>query len=159
MVALTTDPKRFAIVAITRDEAIIWREGLDSVNPPLRIKAPVEVDHRHRRTGQFHHGHDTNHRFPDYFESVANELSGAEAILVMGHGKGNGSYGSLLIDHLNQKHRDLGLKVVDLLTVNLPALSIHEVEAHARGWFEEHHGRLSRWHGRKGDRRLEDRNR
>ena len=155
MNALVTDPRKFIIIAITRDEAIIWTEGLDSLHPPIRIKAPVEVNHRHMRTGQFHHGHDTNHRFPDYFEEIAGHLDGSKSILIMGHGKGNGSYGALLIDFLNEKHHQIGSKVVDLLTVNLPALSIHEIEAHARGWFEKNHQRLSRWHDRKGDRRLQ----
>ncbi len=155
MTALITDPRKFAIVAISRDEAIIWKDGLDSVHAPMRIKPPVEADHRHRRTGQFHHGHDTNHRFPEYFEEISRELGDAQAILIMGHGTGNVSYGSLLIDYLNEKHHQIGMKVVDLLKVNLPALSIHEVEAHARGWFEKNYGRLSRWHGRKGDRRLQ----
>lgn len=154
MISLVADMRRFAFVAIERDEAIIWNEGLDSVNPPIRVKPPIEADHRHMRTGQYQHGHDTKHRFPEYFEEVASHLKKAEVIVIMSHGKGKGNYGLHLIDHLNEKHRDIASRVADHITVNIPALSVHELEAHARGWFEKNYRKLGSWHGRKRDRRF-----
>jgi hypothetical protein len=154
MITLITNPNRFSIVAISRDEAIVWREGLDTTESPLRIKPPVEADHRHMRTGQFNHGHDTEHRFPEYFEEVSTHLRDAESILILEHGKGNGNYGQLLAKHFEKKHPDLAEKVVDHLTVNIPALSVHELEAYARGWFEKNYRKLGSWHGRKADRRF-----
>ena len=154
MISLVADMRRFAFVAIERDEAIIWNEGLDSVNPPIKVKPPVEADHRHMRTGQYQHGHDTKHRFPEYFEEVASHLKKAEVIVIMSHGKGKGNYGLHLIDHLNEKHRDLASRVADHITVNIPALSVHELEAYARGWFEKNYRKLGSWHGRKRDRRF-----
>jgi hypothetical protein len=74
MISLVADMRRYAFVAIERDEAILWNEGLDSVSGPIHVKAPVEVDHRHMRTGQYQHGHDTKHRFPEYFEEIASHL-------------------------------------------------------------------------------------
>lgn len=154
MISLVADMRRYAFVAIERDEAIIWSEGLDSVSGPIHVKAPVEVDHRHMRTGQYQHGHDTKHRFPEYFEEIASHLKKADVIVIMSHGQGKSNYGLHLIDHLNEKHPDLAAKVVDHLTVNLPALSIPELEAYARGWFEKNYRKLGTWHGRKRDRRF-----
>ena len=154
MISLVADMRRYAFIAIERDEAIIWNEGLDSVSGPIHVKAPVEVDHRHMRTGQFQHGHDTKHRFPEYFEEIASHLKKPEVVVIMSHGKGKADYGLHLIDHLNHKHPEIASKVVDHLTVNIPALTIHELEAYARGWFEKNYRKLSSWHGRKRDRRL-----
>lgn len=154
MISLVADMRRFAFVAIERDEAIIWNEGLDSVNPPIRVKPPVEADHRHMRTGQYQHGHDTKHRFPEYFEEIASHLKKAEVIVIMSHGKGKANYGLHLIEHLNEKHRDIASRVADHITVDIPALSVHELEAHARGWFEKNYRKLGSWHGRRVDRRF-----
>lgn len=154
MISLVADMRRFAFVAIERDQAIIWNEGLDSVNPPIRVKPPVEVDHRHLRTGQYQHGHDTKHRFPEYFEEISSHLKKAEVIVIMSHGKGKGNYGLHLIDHLNKKHSDLASRVADHMNVNMPALSVHELEAYARGWFEKNYRKLGSWHSRRADRRL-----
>jgi hypothetical protein len=59
MISVVADMQRYGFVAIERDEAIIWNEGLDSVKGPIHVKAPIEVDHRHMRTGQYQHGHPT----------------------------------------------------------------------------------------------------
>lgn len=154
MISVVEDMRRFAFVAIERDEAIIWNEGLDSTSGPIRVKPPTEVDHRHMRTGQYQRGHDTKHRFPEYFEEIASHLKKPEVVVIMSHGKGKGDYGLHLIDHLNKKHPEIAAKVVDQIKVNLPALSVYEMEAHARGWFEKNYRKLTSWHGRRADRRL-----
>jgi hypothetical protein len=106
------------------------------------------------RTGQYQHGHDTEHRSPEYFEEIASHLKKSEVVVIMSHGKGKANYGLHLIDHLNLKHPDIAAKVVDHLTVNIPALTVHELEAHARGWFEKNYRKLGSWHGRRRDRRF-----
>lgn len=154
MISVVADMQRYGFVAIERDEAIIWNEGLDSVKGPIHVKAPIEVDHRHMRTGQYQHGHDTEHRSPEYFEEIASHLKKSEVVVIMSHGKGKANYGLHLIDHLNLKHPDIAAKVADHLTVNIPALTVHELEAHARGWFEKNYRKLGSWHGRRRDRRF-----
>lgn len=154
MISVVENMRRFAFVAISRDEAIIWNEGLDSLNPPIRVSAPAEMKHRYMRPAQFHHGHDTDHLPPAYFEEIASHIKDAKSIVIMSHGKGKGNYGMHLLDFLKEKHPQLAGRVIDLVNVNLPALSIHELEAHARGWFEKNYRKLGSWHRRKADRRF-----
>jgi hypothetical protein len=154
MISVVESMRRFAFVAIARDEAIIWNEGLDSLNPPIRIKAPPEMKHRYMRPAQFHRGHDTDHLPPEYFEEIASYLNDGKSIVIMSHGKGKGNYGLHLMDYLKSKYPQIAAQVVDQLNVNIPALSIHELEAHARGWFEKNYKKLGSWHRRKADRRF-----
>jgi hypothetical protein len=154
MISVVENMRRFAFVAISRDHAIIWNEGLDSLNPPIRVEAPPEMKHRYMRPAQFHHGHDTDHLPPEYFEEIASHLDDGQSIVIMSHGKGKANYGLHLIDHLKAKHPEISSRVVDHLTVNIPALSTHELEAHARGWFEKNYKKLGSWHRRKADRRF-----
>jgi hypothetical protein len=148
------NPEKFAVVAITRDEAKIWKSGIGPADLPIHVRPPIELDHRHKRTGQFKHGHDTAHRFPEYFEDVAEELREFQGILIMGHGKGNGSYGQLLLKYFEKKHPDLLTKVVDLVTFNISEASESELSKQARSWFEKNYRTLATWHDRPIDRRL-----
>lgn len=97
---------------------------------------------------------DTDRVPPEYFEEIATNISDARSIVIMSHGKSKANYGLHLMDHIQAKHPEIASRVVDQLSVNLPALSIHELEAHARGWFEKNHRKLGSWHRRKADRRF-----
>lgn len=154
MLPTTSNPERFVVVAVLRDEALLWKHGLGLEDLPEHIRPPIEVDHRHKRTGQFQHGHDTAHRFPDYFEDIADALRGFDGILVIGHGKGKSAYGKLLLSFLNRKHPDLYAKVVDDLTLNLSAMTESEIRASARSWFEKNFRTLASWHNRSIDKRF-----
>lgn len=143
-----TTPAKIALVAITRDEARMWLHGIGPLDLPQTLRPPLEIDHRHRRTGQFHHGHDTEHRLPEYFESIAAELRSFEGILIYGHGEGKAAYNSLLVDYLHRKHPDLAGKILDSISINLNALSDREITLHARQWFEKNFQKLATWHGR-----------
>ena len=154
MLPLTNDPDRFVVAAVARDQAIIWRDGIGAESLPVYVRPPIEVDHRHKRTGQYQHGHDTAHRFPEYFEEIAAQLQGYEGILVMGHGKGKSNYASLLLKYLAKKHPDLFKKVVDVIQVNLTAVTYTELAGHAREWFEKNFRTLASWHDRPIDKRF-----
>lgn len=151
-------PRGYSVIAITRDEAIIWRDispsQEDFALAPIRIHPPIEVDHRHRRTGQSHHGHDTDHKFPEYFEEIADQMRTAEGVLIIGHGKGKASYAKSLMDHLEKKEPLLLAKVMDVTTFDLVSKSEAEVRAHAREWFAKNFRNLSSWHERTPDRRF-----
>lgn len=154
MLPTTSNPERFVVVAVLRDEALLWKHGLGLEDIPDHIRPPIEVDHRHKRTGQFQHGHDTAHRFPEYFEQIADGLRGFDGILIMGHGKGKSAYGKLLLDFLHRKHPDLYAKVVDDLTLNLSAMTESEIKASARSWFEKSFRTFASWHNRSLDKRF-----
>jgi hypothetical protein len=149
MQSTVENPNNFVAVAISQDGALIWREGLGNENLPIKISPPIEIDHRHVRTGQFQRGHDTAHRYPEYFEEIANSLRGFSGILIIGHGHGKGSAALNLLKYLKNQHPDLHLKVIDNLNLNLPALSEAEIRMHARQWFEENFRKLNTWHGRQ----------
>lgn len=148
MLSSVANEESFAVVAITQDEALIWEHGIGAEDIPSHIRPPIEVDHRHVRTGQNDHGHDAAHRYPEYFEAIAERLRGFSGILLIGHGHGKASYLELLSDYLERKHPDLNLKVLDRITLNLPAMSEGEIKSHARQWFEKNYRKLASWHGR-----------
>lgn len=154
MLPISNNPDRFVVVAIMRDEALIWKKGIGTQDLPMRVKPPVELDHRHMRTGQFQHGHDTAHRFPEYFEDVASELRGFDGILIMGHGKGKASYADLLLKYLGKKHPELLARVVDVIHADVSSATDSELAKSARSWFEKNYRTLATWHDRPIDRRF-----
>ena len=149
---LIENPDRFAVVAITQDEAMIWRHGIGPEDLPERINPPLEVDHRHRRTGQNDHGHDTLHRYPEYFEDISEMIRGFDAILIIGHGKSKGAYHQILHDYLSRKHPDIATKVLDTISIDLSSMSEGEITKHARSWFEKNFRKLATWHDRQSPR-------
>lgn len=149
-----SNPERLALVAISQDEAMIWRHGIGPEDLPEHVRPPIEVDHRHRRTGQNNHGHDTEHRFPQYFEEISDLIRGADAILIMGHGRSKGAYHEILRNFLERKHPDIAAKVLETVSLDLSAMSEGEITKHARGWFEKNFRKLATWHGRQSPKWL-----
>lgn len=154
MQSTTSNPEKLAVIAIYRDEAKIWRHGIAPQDLPELVHAPVEVDHRHMRTGQFHHGHDTNHLYPEYFEEIYQMIREFDVLLLIGHGEGKASALANFLDYLNRKHPDVYRKVIDSVNLNLVALSDHEITMNARQWFEKNYRKLATWHDRQPDKRL-----
>ena len=146
---LASNRDRLAVIAISQDDAMIWRHGIGPEDLPEHVRPPLEVDHRHRRTGQNDHGHDTVHRFPEYFEEISEMVRGYDAILIIGHGKSKGAYHEILRDFLARKHPDLSEKVLETLSLDLSALSEGEITKHARSWFEKNFRKLATWHDRQ----------
>lgn len=144
----------FAVACVTQGQTLLWRHGVGNEDLAEHIKPPVEVDHRHVRTGQNDHGHDSAHRYPEYFEAIADELRGIQVILIIGHGRGKGSFASNFLDYLQRKHPDIYGRVVDSLNLNLPAMSEAEIRSSARQWYAMHYGKLATWHDRRPNKWL-----
>ena len=142
----------FAVIAITESEALVWRNGIGSEDLPERVLPPVEVDHRHVRTGENHHGHDTDRGYPEYFEGIADLVRDRKAVLLIGHGHGKGSAAEQFLDFLERKHPNLGQRVVETIQINIPALSEGELKSHARQWFEKNFRKLATWHDRSSEK-------
>ncbi len=147
-----SNPEKLAVVAITRDDAKIWRHGISPQDLPEKVLAPVEVDHRHKRTGQFHHGHDTDHFYPEFYEEIYQMIRGFDVILLIGHGDGKASSIERFHNYLTKNHPDTLSKVIDSLNLNLVALSDAEISMNARQWFEKNYRKLATWHDRKPKR-------
>lgn len=128
------------VVAITRDEARVWRRGLDKGSEPKRIERPSEAgQHQRTRQAQKHRGHDTDHKDPRFFEEVAERIADATEILLVGHGEGKGDYKDLFHAHLEHKHPDIAEKVVGNVDSDLNALTENQILSIARDWFEAYH--------------------
>lgn len=149
MQSLVSNPERLAVVAITRDEARIWLHGISAEDLPEYVHPPLEVDHRHRRTGQNHHGHESAHRFPEYFEAINERIRNHDGILILGHGEGKSSYSGLLKDYLEKKHPDIARRILDTQTIDVTRLTESEIALYAREWFSKNYSKLVSWHERK----------
>lgn len=149
MQSSVNNPEKLALIAITRDEAKVWRHGIAPQDLPELVHAPIEVDHRHVRTGQFHHGHDTNHAYPEFYEAVYEMTKEFDVLLLIGHGEGKGSALENFLHYLQKKHPDVAKKVIDHLNLNLNALSDQQITMNARQWFEKNYRKLATWHDRQ----------
>ena len=52
MLPTISNPEKFVVVAVLRDEALLWKRGIGVEDMPINVRPPLEVDHRHKRTGQ-----------------------------------------------------------------------------------------------------------
>jgi len=130
----------FTAVAITRDEARVWKAVTDSRHAPESIHAPSEKNrHHHVREAQHHHGHDTDHDNPVFYESITRAVDDASWILLVGHGRGKANEMLHLIQYWERKHPDVARKVVGAVDSDLEALSEHQILALARDWFADYH--------------------
>lgn len=147
-----SNPEKLAVIAVYRDEAKVWRHGIGPEHLPELVSAPVEVDHRHVRTGQNHRGHDTDHNYPEYYEAIAEMIRGYDVILLIGHGEGKASAALKFQDYLARNHPDMAQRVLEVLTLNLNAMTDHQITMNARQWFEKNFRKLATWHDRKPKR-------
>ncbi|HEY5120367.1 MAG TPA: hypothetical protein VII84_02220 [Acidimicrobiales bacterium] len=126
-------------VAITRDEARVWTSGDEPGVKPEGIHAPSEMSrHHHVREAQHHHGHDTDHANPAYYESITRAVDGASQIVLVGHGRGKADEMLRLTQYWERKHPDVAQKVVGAIDSDLEALTDNQVLALVRDWFEQY---------------------
>ena len=154
MQSASNHTERLAVVAVSRDEAKIWRHGIAPQDLPELVQAPIEVDHRHMRTGQFHHGHDTDHQYPEFYEEIYQMIREFDVLLLMGHGEGKASAVENFIQYLRKEHPDIYNRVIDSIHINLVALSDQQITMHARQWFEKNYRKLATWHDRQPNKWL-----
>ena len=144
--------ERLALVVVTRDETKVWRHGIGPMDLPEIVNPPIEVDHRHVRTGQFNRGHDTAHYYPEYFEAISKLVREYEVILLFGHGSGKGSTAQQFANFLAHKHPQVARKIVEVMELNINALSDGQITMNARQWFEKNYRKLATWHDRQPKR-------
>jgi hypothetical protein len=127
---------RFVIAVVQQDDTRIWTTGIEPGNKPETISSPADnLHHHHVRMAQHHGGHHTDPNRPEYLEEIAQSLSTAGEILLIGHGKGKASSVLALVQFLERKHPDLARKVVGAIDSNVEALTEPEILALAREWF------------------------
>ena len=126
------------VVAIMRDEARVWTFGVEPSTKPESPHAPSEkARHHHVHDAQHHHGHDSDHRSSIFYESISELVGAAQAILLIGHGKGNANEMLNLTQYWERKCPDIAHKVVGAIDSDLESLTQDQVLALVRDWFEQ----------------------
>ena len=131
-------PGTFTVLAITREEARVWKTGVKPGSQPEKIFAPSEEVHKHVRSAQHHKGHDTDHSNDKYYEAIANSVKDAGEILIIGHGTGKASASLKLVQNWERHHSELAKKIVDALDSDLQSLTEPQILALAREWITHH---------------------
>jgi hypothetical protein len=130
---------RLVAIAITQNDAKVWLTGLDPDAKPMTIEAPdVKARFMHVREAQHHRGHDVDHDDHSYYEEIAQSISKASHILLLGHGKGKANSVTKLVQFLQEKHPQIAGKVAGTLDINLQAMTDPEILALSRNWFGQH---------------------
>lgn len=126
------------VVGVTRDHAEVW--SLDErQRTPLAVvvRHDAQSEHRHVKTGQFGHGHESEEGFARYFTELVNVLSGAEEIMIAGHGTGRSNMMESFADWLSSKRSETFARVSEMRYVDLPHTTGRELAALARKWKDQ----------------------
>lgn len=128
---------KFVVVTLTSNEAKIWATGIEKGSKPERISAPAVKDDHHFKNGpKVHHDTLEDPSTLKYFEGIAQVISPASEILLIGHGTGKASAMVHFVQFLERKHPLIAKKVVDALDENIAALTEPEILALSRQWFD-----------------------
>lgn len=125
------------VLTITKNETRLWTTGMDRGTVPDKIFAPPALNSHHFRDDPKHHGRGDGPGVPQYFEEIVAAISGAEEILLIGHGHGKASAMLHFIQYLERKHALLAEKIVDAIDTNLIAMTEPIILAMAREWFAD----------------------
>lgn len=126
------------VVGVTRDHAEVW--SLDErQRSPLAVitRHDAQAEHRHVKTGQFGHGHESEEGFARYFTELASLLSTANEIMIAGHGTGRSNTMEAFAEWLSNKQRETFARVSELRYVDLPHTTGRELAALARKWKDQ----------------------
>lgn len=122
---------RAVVAAITHDETRLWLLNDESQHPFFQISRS-EPDHAHVRQAQTHHGHASEIGEVGYFNEIANVLSHASRIVLMGHGTGKANAATRFEQHVSPHWTPLLAKIVATGIINIPALSDSGIIQEAR---------------------------
>ena len=118
----------FVLVVMDNHKAKIWNHGLEVDSPAIEVEA-VEAPKEHdARAGEPKGGE----ALPTFLEDISKHLKDANAILLMGPGKGKASGPLHLRDYLNKKHPVLGNRIYEIEGIGLTHTSEKEILAHER---------------------------
>ena len=118
----------FVLVVMDNHKAKIWNHGLNTDSPAIEIEA-VEAPKEHdARAGEPKGGE----ALPTFLADISNHLKDANAILLMGPGKGKASGPLHLRDYLARKYPDLANRIYEIENADIAHTSDNELLAHAR---------------------------
>ena len=137
----TVEPikQRAVVAAITHDDVRIWLVHDDSGDPTVSIvRDDPKHAHRHVRPAQAMRGHASEVREGPYFDYVADVLTAASEVVLVGHGKGKGNAVERFMQHSGQRSSDVLHRIVGTGNLNLPHMTNAEIASTARQWWKDH---------------------
>jgi hypothetical protein len=129
----------FVVVALTTRDARVWSAGVaPGAKPEMFRSVGAHADHKHVRAAQGAHLHHRKIDDPVFFGAVADAISGAGSILLMGHGKGKANAMLSFVQYLERKHPLIAARVDGAVDHDLESMTEGQVLAAAREWHEHH---------------------
>lgn len=119
---------QFVLVLMDNHRATIWKNGLEANSEKVVVNAHDAYPEHDARAGE--------PRGPEasapFLAEVSTHLKAANAILLMGPGKGKASGVLHLRDFLEKKHPDIAKKIYEIESADITRSSEKEILAHAR---------------------------
>lgn len=138
--AVSDIKNKFVVIAITQDEARVWATGLEKGTHPEKIYAPSDKgSHHHVRQTQHHGGHSGDPADKGFFDVIANHVSEASEILLIGHGDGKANAVVRFVQFIERNNPAVAKKVVGAIDADLNAMSENQILATSRTWFDRFH--------------------
>ena len=126
------------VVGVTKDHAEVWSLDERQTAPlAVVVRHDAQSEHRHVKTGQFGHGHESEEGFARYFSELVRILSGASEIMIAGHGTGRSNMMETFAEWLSNKNGEMFGRVSEMRYVDLPHTTGRELAALARKWKEQ----------------------
>lgn len=127
------------VVAITTREARVWDMGIEPGSVPRVILSDdPHREQRHVRPSQDNHMHHRRIDDPSFYAAVAESVSGASEVLLIGHGKGKANAMLSFVQYLERRQPKVARLVTGAMASNLEAMTEGEILAMAREWWAEH---------------------
>lgn len=131
------------VAAITHNHTRLWLLNDSSVEPVLEVLRDDEkLHHGHIKAGQSSHMHQNELGEVAYFEYLAEVLSRANSLVLLGHGKGKSNAMERFVKHIERHRSRVFERVVGTGVINLPHLSDGEIIAAARSWWSRQQAAL-----------------
>lgn len=126
------------VVGVTKDHAEVWSLDERQTAPlAVVVRHGAQSEHRHVKTGQFGHGHESEEGVARYFSELARNLSAASEIMIAGHGTGRSNMMEAFAEWLSTKNGEMFGRISELRYVDLPHTTGRELAALARKWKEQ----------------------
>lgn len=129
----------FVVVALTTRDARVWSSGIAPGSTPETFRSVgAHADHKHVRAAQGAHLHHRKIDDPVFFGSLADAVSGAGSILLLGHGKGKANAMVSFVQYLERRRPEIAARVDGAVDRDLEAMTEGQILAAAREWHAHH---------------------
>lgn len=134
------DPRisnRSVLAVVLHDETRIWDVDAQDAKDAVVI-SKTEFENRHVREAQHHGGHESSKSDPAYFKNIAEALTEAREVILIGHGTGKANTMVAFHEHVKTHNTQLAAKILTELNADLPALTDGQIRKLGHDWFDAH---------------------